>query len=70
MFVGTGHCLARSGRIPTGRRHVKEPQKATTTVSEFRELIGTSRKYAVPLLEYLDSIRFTRREGDQRVLAS
>lgn len=36
------------------------------TVSAFREALGTSRKYAVPLLEYLDRTGVTRREGDLR----
>ncbi len=40
------------------------------TVSEIRTLLGTTRKYAVPLCEYLDRIGLTRREGDRRVLAS
>jgi hypothetical protein len=31
-------------------------------------LIGTSRKYAVPLLEYFDAIGVTIRAGDLRVL--
>jgi selenocysteine-specific elongation factor len=39
------------------------------TVAEIRDLLGTTRKYAVPLCEYLDRIGFTRREGDLRVLA-
>ncbi|HEY2668237.1 MAG TPA: selenocysteine-specific translation elongation factor [Actinomycetota bacterium] len=38
------------------------------TVAEFRDLVGASRKYAVPLLEYLDQTGFTRRQGDVRVL--
>ncbi len=38
------------------------------TVSQIREILETTRKYAVPLCEYLDRIRFTRREGDVRVL--
>lgn len=37
-------------------------------MGEFRDLLGTTRKYAVPLLEYFDSTRFTRRLGDDRVL--
>ncbi len=41
----------------------------TLTVSQIRELLGTSRKYAVPLCEYLDRIGFTRRDGDERRLA-
>jgi len=38
------------------------------TVSQFRDLIGSSRKFVVPLLEYFDSKRVTRRVGDARVL--
>lgn len=38
------------------------------TVSEFRDLTASSRKYAVPILEYFDSKRITRRVGDGRVL--
>jgi selenocysteine-specific elongation factor len=37
-------------------------------VGEFKELTGLSRKYAVPLLEYLDGQRVTRRLGDSRVI--
>ena len=36
------------------------------TVSQIREILGTSRKYAVPLCEYLDRIGFTVRRGDLR----
>lgn len=39
------------------------------TVAEFRDLLATTRKYAVPLLEYLDGIGFTQRKGDVRTLA-
>ena len=38
------------------------------TVSQIRELLATTRKYAVPLCEYLDRIGFTRRDGDLRFL--
>jgi selenocysteine-specific elongation factor len=34
----------------------------------FRDALGTSRRYAIPLLEYFDSIRFTLRVGDERVV--
>lgn len=44
-------------------------KNGTITVSEFRDLTGSSRKYALPLLEYFDSKRVTRRMGDQRILA-
>jgi selenocysteine-specific elongation factor len=35
-------------------------------VSAFREALGTSRKYALPLLEWFDQRGVTRREGDLR----
>ncbi|MCB1021230.1 MAG: selenocysteine-specific translation elongation factor [Acidobacteria bacterium] len=38
------------------------------TVPEFKDLSGVSRKYAIPLLEYLDRARITRRDGDARVI--
>jgi selenocysteine-specific elongation factor len=34
----------------------------------FKELTGVTRKYAIPLLEYLDRERVTRRVGDERVI--
>lgn len=37
-------------------------------VGRFKELTGVSRKYAIPLLEYLDRERVTRRVGDERVI--
>ena len=36
-------------------------------IGAFKELTGLSRKFAVPLLEYLDGQRITRRIGDERV---
>ena len=39
------------------------------TVSQFRDLTGSTRKFALPLLEYFDSKKVTRRVGDERVLA-
>jgi selenocysteine-specific elongation factor len=41
-------------------------KKKEMTVAEFRDILGTSRKYALPLLEYLDSNRITLRVGDIR----
>ncbi len=38
------------------------------SVPDFKDWTGVSRKYAIPLLEYLDRERVTRREGDQRVV--
>lgn len=40
----------------------------SVTVATVRDLFGTSRKYALAFLEYLDRQRITRRIGDERVL--
>jgi selenocysteine-specific elongation factor len=40
------------------------------TVSALRERLGTSRRFAVPLLEHLDRTGVTRRSGDLRFLRS
>jgi selenocysteine-specific elongation factor len=37
-------------------------------VASFKERYGITRKYAIPLLEYLDRERVTRRVGDARVV--
>ena len=41
---------------------------ARFTVGDFKTWTGVSRKYAIPLLEYLDRCRITRRDGDARVI--
>jgi selenocysteine-specific elongation factor len=40
----------------------------TMSVGDFRDLLGLSRKYLIPLLEHLDRKRLTRRVGDARVV--
>jgi selenocysteine-specific elongation factor len=54
------------------RRRVAErlADGSAVTMSELRDLLGTTRKYAVPIGEYLDKIGLTRREGDVRRLAA
>ena len=46
----------------------KESQGERISVPTFKELTGITRKYAIPLLEYLDRERVTRRAGDERVI--
>ena len=41
---------------------------ATIDVATFKERFGVTRKFAIPLLEYLDRERVTRRVGDARVV--
>ena len=48
------------------KKHLEE--KKELTMAEFRDLAKTSRKYAVPIMEYFDSQKLTQRVGDKRVL--
>jgi selenocysteine-specific elongation factor len=47
---------------------MKESGKAELTVSDFKEMTGLSRKYAIPLLELLDQMGVTRRKGPSRLI--
>jgi selenocysteine-specific elongation factor len=52
-------------------RHKIAALKSTTPkidVARFKDMTGVSRKYAIPLLEYLDRERVTKRLGDERVI--
>ena len=40
------------------------------TAAEARDVLGTTRKYILPLLEHMDERRLTRRVGDERVVGS
>jgi selenocysteine-specific elongation factor len=51
------------GRVAAFLRERKE-----ITPQDMKDLLGISRKYAIPLLEYLDAQRLTVRVGDKRVL--
>ena len=44
-----------------------EPERLID-VGTFKDLAGVSRKYAIPLLEYLDREHLTRRSGDKRII--
>ena len=49
-----------------GRMAAQKTKSPKIDVATFKELTGVSRKYAIPLLEYLDRERVTRRVGDVR----
>jgi selenocysteine-specific elongation factor len=57
-FLARAEAAARELAGTTGR----------LTVSGFREALGTSRKYALPVLDYFDRRGFTRRQGDVRTV--
>jgi len=58
------HCTA----IENLRALLAAHKASRFNVGNFKDWTGISRKYAIPLLEYLDRERVTRREGDQRLV--
>jgi selenocysteine-specific elongation factor len=46
----------------------RKAQNPRLSVPDFKDLTGLSRKYAIPLLAYLDRERVTRREGTDRII--
>ena len=49
-------------------RGYKQKKGERIAVPAFKELTGVTRKYAIPLLEYLDRQKLTRRVGDERLI--
>jgi selenocysteine-specific elongation factor len=63
--------LSSSAEAEMRRRVTERLANGTgATVAEIRDLLGTTRKFAVPLCEYLDRAGVTKRAGDLRVPAN
>jgi selenocysteine-specific elongation factor len=60
--------LVHSALLAGIEEKVAAEKGRTMTVGDFRDLLGLSRKYLIPLLEHLDRRRRTRRVGDARVV--
>jgi selenocysteine-specific elongation factor len=56
------------GQLPDLLQNYKKSKGERIGVPAFKELTGITRKYAIPLLEYLDRQRLTRRLGDERAI--
>ena len=67
-----GGLLAHGGAIAAVRGQLRDYLlgHGEITVAQFRELIGSNRKYAMALLGHFDAEGLTRRDGDVRVLLS
>jgi selenocysteine-specific elongation factor len=55
-------------QLGTLLQNYKKSKGERIAVATFKDLTGVTRKYAIPLLEYLDRQRVTRRAGDERVI--
>jgi selenocysteine-specific elongation factor len=62
------HREALDALIQKLRAHAGNQADRSIDVGSFKELAGISRKYAIPLLEYFDRQRVTRRERDRRII--
>ncbi len=63
--------LLYAGRLEQLKKQMAKAikERGGLAVADVRTMIDSSRKYVVPLVEYLDRSGFTKRVGDQRVLA-
>jgi selenocysteine-specific elongation factor len=61
LFIHSGALKQLAGQLTSLRGSLMD-------VARFKQLTGLSRKYAIPLLEYLDRQRITRVQGDQRLI--
>jgi selenocysteine-specific elongation factor len=64
----TEDLVFHASAIETLRGLVANHRGARFNVATFKDWTGISRKYAIPLLEYLDREKVTRRDGDERVV--
>jgi selenocysteine-specific elongation factor len=69
-LVSVGDFYLTRAQADTARAKVVAAisESGGVTVAQIRDLLGTTRKYAVPLCEWLDASGVTRRRGDLRVL--
>jgi selenocysteine-specific elongation factor len=65
-----GDMLLLPSQLESLERRVRDrfPSGTPFSVSDFKQLLSVSRKFAIPLLEYLDRKKVTRRTGDNRVV--
>jgi selenocysteine-specific elongation factor len=66
--IGDFYLTASQARDARGRVRGAIESNGPMTVAQIRDLLGTSRKYAVPLCEWLDQTGATLRQGDTRIL--
>jgi selenocysteine-specific elongation factor len=70
-LVRVGEALYRAAQLAAAQDVLIVHLRAngSLTPAQFRDLMGTSRRFAVPLLERFDAIGVTQRSGDAHVLA-
>ncbi|MBA3431131.1 MAG: SelB C-terminal domain-containing protein [Actinobacteria bacterium] len=68
--IGDFYLTARRAEEARGQVRRLIEVEGPATIAQIRDALATSRKYAVPLCEWLDSTGATKRQGDVRALGS
>lgn len=70
LFKVNEDCILLTSDYNEAKEKVKKyiEDNGKITVAEFRDMMDTSRKYSLAILEHFDGIKFTKRNGDERVL--
>ncbi len=66
--MGSDNLFIHAGALRRLAMQLTALRGSLMDVARFKQLTGLSRKYAIPLLEYLDRQRITRIQGDQRLV--
>jgi selenocysteine-specific elongation factor len=66
--MGTDELYIHRTALGGLRTQIRELRGQVLDVARFKQITGLSRKYAIPLLEYLDRERITRKDGDRRIV--
>jgi selenocysteine-specific elongation factor len=66
--MGDDNLYIHSGALRQLTAQLTALRGSLMDIARFKQLTGLSRKYAIPLLEYLDRQRITRIQGDQRLV--
>jgi selenocysteine-specific elongation factor len=66
--IGTDGLYIHQRALETLCGRIRELRGTTLDVTRFKQMTGLSRKYAIPLLEYLDRQRVTRKDGNLRLV--
>jgi selenocysteine-specific elongation factor len=68
LRMGSDDLFIHSEALHELTARMAEIRGSLMDVSRFKQITGLSRKFAIPLLEYLDRQRITRKQGDQRLV--
>jgi selenocysteine-specific elongation factor len=66
--MGNDNLFIHSEALDELSAKIAQLRGSPINVGDFKQLTGLSRKYAIPLLEYLDRQRITRNQGDRRLV--